>query len=166
MELVDDLPRRAAVLEEAQHLGLARRQRRVRRGGVNGMMEELAEDPDDPLPAHQWHRAHLDGHSLPVGVDEHQLGVRHRRRTRHLLREQLAREAAVLRRDQRRELPAMDVADDPERGGIEPADHARRVDDVRRDVDTLECPFHVAADRLQPGHVSSVQAPLQRVKRR
>jgi hypothetical protein len=102
----------------------------------------------------------------PLGIDKHEIGVRHGHRTRHLLREQLEREAAILGRDHRRELPAPDVADDPERGGIEPADHARGVDDVGRDVDTLEGALDVAADRLQPGHVSSVQAPLRPVKRR
>jgi hypothetical protein len=130
------------------------------------MMDELAEDPDDPLAAHQRHGAHLDGHPLPLGIDVHELGVRHRHRSRHLLREQLPRGAAILGRDHRCELPAPDVADDPERGGIEPADHARGVDDVGRDVDTLEGAFDVAADRVQPGHVSSVQASLRGVKRR
>jgi hypothetical protein len=103
MELLGDLPRRAAVLEDALHLGLARCERRMRRCRLHGMMEDLAEDADN---------------------------------------------------------------DDPEGGGIEPADHARGVDDLGRDVDTLEGAFDVAADRLQPGHVSSVQAPLRAVRQR
>ena len=71
VELVGDLGGRASELEQAQDLGLARRQREL--GMVVRLLDhvgDLAEDPDHVLALAQGHGADLDRHVVPLRVDD------------------------------------------------------------------------------------------------
>jgi hypothetical protein len=150
MQLLGDLTRGAAVLKESQHLGLTRLERRVCGERLLDLVAELAEDADHVASLQEGHGAHLDGHAFAVPVEEHDLGVRHRGCSGDLPREHLAGAAPCLRRADGAELTAANVADDLQRGRVDPTNHPRRVDHVARDVHVFERRFDVAADRAQP----------------
>jgi hypothetical protein len=83
LELLGDLMGRMPVLEVVKHFGLTRRQRGVGGGRVDRLVQNLAEDADHTVAAHERHRAHIDRHALAMRVDEHDLGVGHSCRARH-----------------------------------------------------------------------------------
>ena len=148
VELLRDLAGRETLLEETEDLGLARCQMR-REDLVRVLLldiDHLPEHADETVPLHQGHGADLDVDTAPVRAEENDLRVRHLLAAGDLAREVLARSACVLRRHDRRELPAADVTEEAARCRIEPADDARRVDDVAWDADTLKCILDVAAD--------------------
>ena len=118
----------------------------------------LPEDPDHPVALHQRHGAQLDTDALAVGADHHDLRVRRPVRAADVAGEDLPRAAGLLRRDHRGELPAAHIADEAARGLVQPADDARPVDDVARDVDRLEGRLDVPADRLQMRHALDLSA--------
>jgi hypothetical protein len=113
VELGRDLFRRAALLEEAEHLDLpGGEMRRRRRDGAAGPPLEQAEDSDHALAAHERYRADLDGHSRAGGGDEDAARVRRGGGAEHLPGEQLAGAQTVLGRDDRGEVAAADVPDE------------------------------------------------------
>src|SRR6478672_2267964 len=101
MEFTRYLLGRAAMLEEAKHLGLTGCQARVgrRRGIVPLNVHDLAEDADHATTTAERNRAHLDGHPLAIRVDDHARVVRARRWSEKVPREDLLRPARFLGRD-------------------------------------------------------------------
>lgn len=72
VELLRDLCRRTAVLQQAQHLRLTRSECRVRPyGRVGRLVLDLPEDADHPLAAVKPDRAHLDPHSIALPADQY-----------------------------------------------------------------------------------------------
>ena len=122
-------------------------------------VRHLAEDADHPIALHQRHRAELDTDPLAVGADHDDLRVRRAVRDRDVAGEDLPRAAGLLRCDDRSELPAAHVADQAACRLVQPADDARPVDHVARDVDRLEGRLDVPADRLQMRHARSFSDP-------
>ena len=88
-------------------------------------VRDLPEDADDVLAAQQRHRTDLDLDPLAAGVDEREAGVGDRRRPDDLAGEVLPRAPRVLRCDDGGELSPLDIADDPLRGRVDPADDPR-----------------------------------------
>jgi hypothetical protein len=155
VELLRDLGRRPPVLQEPEHLLLPRREMRERRrGGHVGTLDDLPEDPDHVMAAHEAHRADLHADSITGGVDEDGVDVRHPHLPREVALEDLARAAALLARNHRRELAAAHVADDPLGGRVDPPDDARGVDHVARDADVLEGGLDVPPDVAKVGHLT------------
>jgi hypothetical protein len=111
VELGGDLLRRAALLEEAQHLDLSGRQARRgwRRRPVVVTLFQEPEDADVPLTVPERHGADLDGHSRSAARER----PAHRWTTwcRALLGDQLAGAATVLGGDDRGEVAAANVAE-------------------------------------------------------
>src|SRR5215813_864458 len=71
VELLRDLLRRAPLLEQAQHFGLARSQVPGRLARVlGGLARQEPEDADHLLASDQRHRAHLQRQAGSVGRDE------------------------------------------------------------------------------------------------
>jgi hypothetical protein len=160
MELGGDLLRRAALLQQAEHVDLAGRElRRWRLGRVVGVSFEQTEDADHPVAVQERNRADLHGHSCSGGRDQDAGRVRGRRRAEHLPGEQLAGTAAVLGRDDGGEVATANVAHKPLGGRIDPTDDSRRVEDIARDADVLQSLFDVAADFQAGGHLGSVAGP-------
>ena len=166
VELLRDLAGRETLLEETEDLGLARCQMR-RENLVRVLLldiDQLPEHADETVSLHQGHGADLDVDTAAVRAEENDLRVRHLLGAGDLAREVLTRSAGVLRRYDRRELPAPDVAEETARCRVEPADDTRRVDDVTWNADTLERILDVAADLAEMRHPSDcapIVAPRQ-----
>ena len=131
-----------------QHLGLTGCQVR---GRWAGFVVELAgqhpEDADDTLAAHQRHGAHLQGRRVPSVDTNIAAGLGRRTRPEHLAGEELLRLRLVLRADDRREVPAADVAEQALGRRVEPPDDSGRVEDVARDGQADERLLDITADR-------------------
>jgi len=152
IQLAGDVVRPAAVLEQAEHLGLTGGQMWVsgpRRRLVD--IRDLAEDPDHAAALHESDGAHLDSDPLAVCSDDDDLRVMSLPRPSEVAREDLSRATRFLWRDDRSELPPADVAYEPARSGVQPADDPRRVDDVARDADRFEGAFDIPTERLETG---------------
>src|SRR5204863_4618101 len=106
-------------------------------------VRDLSEYPDHVLSVVNGHRRDLDSNTSPLGVDDRDAGIGRRRPADDLPREQLAGPPRVLGCDDRGELSARDVTDNPARRGIDPADDAIHVDPIARHVDVLEDVFEV-----------------------
>ena len=133
--------------------------RRPRRSLVH--VRHLPEDADHPVAPKKRHRAQLDADALAVGAQDHDLGVLRPARAGDVPCEHLSRPARLFGCDDRGELAAAHVADEPLRGRVEPADDPGPVDDVARDVDRLQGDLDVAADRAELVH-EPILAPLER----
>jgi hypothetical protein len=161
MELLRDLAGGVTFLEEAQDFRLAGCQ--MRREVLVCVLfldiGQLSEHADETVALHQGHGADVDADTAAVRAEKNDMRIRHLLGAGDLPREMLARSAGVLRRYDRRELPAADVADEAARCRIDPADDTRRVDDVARNADTLKCSFDVAADLAETRHLSDC-API------
>ena len=131
-----------------------------------GLSFEQPEDADYPATAAQWHRADLHRDSLPGGRDQDAGGIRGRGGAQHLLSEQLAGAAVVLRRDDGGELATTNVAEEPLGCGVDPLDDSRRVDDVARDTDVVQSLLEVAVNSQAGGHRGSVPDPGGAKRRR
>ena len=94
---------------------------------------QQAEDADHTLSAHQRNRAHLQREPGSVGRDEDRVRLGRRGRAEHLACEELSRPCPVLRADNRREVPAANVAKEALSGGVDPPDNTGRVEDVTWD---------------------------------
>jgi len=99
VELGRDLVRRAAVLEQPKHLGLARRQVRMSRGRalVDLDVHDLPEHRDHLLAVPQRNGADVDEDALSVGVYEDDLVVGTLDNTGDIACEDLPRAASLLR---------------------------------------------------------------------
>ena len=121
-------------------------------GALSFQPRDLTEDADDSLAVLQRHRAHLDDEALARRVEQHELCVGELRRSSQLLREDLARQACRLGRDDGGELAPDRVADKSLCGPVQPADDAVCVDHVGRDVDVLERCLDVSTEGVETGH--------------
>ena len=160
---------RAAVLEQAQDLGLPRGQVRV--GGRWRQLvldvHDLAEHSDHAVPVPQGHRAQVDGDALAVRADDHDLVVRAFDAAADVAREDLTGAARLLRRDDRRELLAAHVADQALGRRVHPTDDPVAVDHIRGNTNLLQCIFEVRAHVAQVGHAfeSAPRRPPGQVKK-
>ncbi len=134
VELLGDLLCRASALEETKYLGLPGRQMRGR--CARRFVERAGQQPEDAdhtLSADQGNRAHLQREPGSVGRDEDRVGLGRRGRAEHLACEELLRPCPVLQADNRREVPAANVAEEALGRRVDPPDNAGRVEDVTRD---------------------------------
>src|SRR6202795_1624074 len=161
VKLAGDLFGRAALLQEAQHLGLPRRQVRVgrRRRLVLLDVQDLSEDADHPPAALERNRADLDGQPFAIRVDDHHLVVRAGPRADEVPGEDLPRPARFLGRHDGGELAAANVSDALPRGRIQPADDPVGIDHVGGYADPLNGVLDFAADGLELGHALTESAP-------
>jgi len=104
---------------------------------------DLPKNADYVLSVENGHRCDLDANAPPVPVEDHDAGLRRRRSSDDLPREQLPDPPGVLGRDNRGELATRDITDEPPSRGIDPANDPVRVDHVARHVDVLEDLFEV-----------------------
>lgn len=153
-QLACDLVGRASPRELPEDFRLTRREPWVRRGRrVIRCCRELAKDANDiPTPS-QRDRADLDIDPPAATVEEHALGIRGVHCAHDLLREELARTARVLRRNDRCVEAAANVPDHLNSGGVQPANDSGRVEHVAGDADRFERPFDVAPHLLQARHL-------------
>src|SRR6266516_309599 len=158
VELARDLLGRTAVLEEAQHLGLPRRQVWVwrRRRLVLFDVQSLPEDADHPPAATERDGADLDRYPLAGRVDADDFVVRAGRRPDEVPGEDLPRPACFLGRDDGGELAAANVSHELARGRVQIADDPVRVDHIGGDTDAVDGVFDLTADGLEFGHASSL----------
>ena len=157
VELGGDLLRRAALLQQTEHLDLTGREMWVRRcGPVVGAFLEQPEDADHPFTVHERHRADVHGHPGAGARNQDAGRIGGRGGAEHLPGEQLAGAAAVLGRDDGREVATANVADQPLGCRIDPANDSRRVEDVAGDADALQRLLDVAAECQAGGHHGSV----------
>ncbi len=163
VELLRDLLRRASLLEETQHLGLTGRQVRGRRARL--LVERAGQKPEDAdhaLAAHQRHGADLQRDAGSVGRDEDPARLGRRGRAEHLAGEELPRPRPILRADNRREVPAADVAEEALGRRVDPLDDPGRVEDVARDGYVGERLLDVAADRQPASRWSHPDSVIDR----
>jgi hypothetical protein len=154
LKLLRDLLGRAATLEQAQYLRLARSEMRWRR--VFGLfldIRHLPEDPDHAMTLHQRARADVDLKATAVRIQEDDLRVGHLRRAGDLAGKVLSCPASIFMGYDRGELSSAHVADKTPRRGVDPADDSGRIDHVTGDVDGLERLLDVTADFPEPRHV-------------
>src|SRR5262249_33568090 len=149
-----DLLGRAAELEQAQHLGLPRRQVRMGRPGrvvvVNVL--GLAEDTDYMATLAERNRAELDGEPLAVRVHDYDLVIRAGRWPEEGARKDLPCSPRFLGCDDRGELASANVPNEPARCWVQPADDPVAVDHVGGHTDPGDRICHLAAKRLELGH--------------
>ena len=91
-------------------------------GAVVGALFEQPEDADHGFTVFEWYRADLDGDACAGGGEQDAGRLGCGGGAEHLLGEQLAGAAAVFGCDDGGEVAPADVADEPFRGGVEPAD--------------------------------------------
>jgi hypothetical protein len=120
---------------------------------------QQSEHADHTVPAHERHRADLDGDSVSPGRQQNAGRLGCGGGSKHLAREELACPRSVLRPDHLGEVPASHLAEQLLRGGVDPADHAVRVENVARHGNAGQGLFDVTAE-CQPayllGHPESV----------
>lgn len=139
VQLLGDLLRRSASLEQDEHLRLPGRELELRvRMGLLDEVGDLAEDAEEVVSVVDRDRADLDRDALAVRADDLDDRVSDPRGADHFSREELPRPPSVLGRDDRRELGPAHVADDAARRSVQPTNDPGRVDVVARDVDVLE----------------------------
>ena len=114
-------------------------------------VDDLPEDPDDPVALDEGNGVDLDARATAVPVDDDHRRVRDLLDPGDLSCEVLPGAARLLRRDDRRELAAARVTDETFRRAVHPADHTGGVDDVGRNADLLDRSADVAGNRVQPG---------------
>jgi len=150
VEFLRDLRRRAPALEQAKDFGLAWREVELRvRLRFLDQVGDLTEDAHDAIAAGERDGTDLDRHPLTLVADEHYRAVRRISAAKQLAREHLAGASVFLGSDDRRELTPFDVPDETTGGAVHPADHARRVDQVARDIDVLERVGHLGLHRRE-----------------
>jgi hypothetical protein len=103
----------------------------------------LPEDTDHVLATTKRHRADLDRDAPSSSVDHDNLCIGHVRVAQDLAGEEFACPTRLLGRHDRRELLPDLITDQRPRGAVHPADDARAIDDVSRDVHALERRVHV-----------------------
>ena len=140
MQLVGDLPGRASVFEQSEHLGLPRCEVRVWRclAVPRRSPTSWPKTPTMRSPFLSGTAADLERHPGPVGPQENPFGLRDRDCADDLAREELTRATGLLRRDDRGEVPSPHIPDELHRRRIDPADHPCLVEDVARHGDVLE----------------------------
>jgi hypothetical protein len=147
-ELDGDLLCRATLLEQAKNLGLPGGQARVRRGGflVDGSVEE-PEDPDNAFVVDEGYRAELECDARSVGCDQGAGRVSGGRGAEDFAREEFTRARTVLRRNDRGEVSASDIAEQLLCRRVDPPNDSGGVEDVARHADAAESSLDIATHR-------------------
>ena len=148
-------------LEQAQHLGLAGSQVRMRRRRrlVDLDVDDLPEHPDHLIAVSQGNGADVDRDALAVEPHDDDFVVGALDGSGHVAREDLPSAASLLRREDGRELPSAHVADDLPRRRVDPAHDAVTVDHVRGHADLLQRAGDVVAHVAQARHLHRVCGP-------